>query len=177
MKVRQAVIYTGEVFEVPQGIQRIDTKATHGWQVRYGGTQLFSDRLVGGGDPARSLALATKELLKRIAAMPAPTKLQPRRSVNKSTDLPVGISGPMLRLRKGSEVRDISLSVLEPLFGRKPRRRTIYIGTENTYTKQRFKAALARAIEMRQAAEAKYQLAETRAKRAEGREFKASLVK
>ena len=74
-------------------------------------------------------------------------------------------------------VRDISLSVLEPIFGRKPRRRTIYIGTENTYTKQRFKAALARAIELRQAAEAKYQLAETRAKRAASREFRAGLVK
>ena len=177
MKIREAVIHTGEVFEVPQGIQRIDTQATHGWQVRYAGTKLFSDRLVGEGDPAKSLALATKELLKRIAAMPAPSKLQPHASVNKGTDLPVGISGPMLRLRKGSVVRDISLSVLEPLFGRKPRRRTIYIGTENTYTKQRFKAALARAVEMRQAAEVKYQLAETRAKRAAGREFKASQSK
>ena len=174
MKVREATIYTGEVFQVPQGIQRIDTQATHGWQVRYGGTQLFSDRLVGSGDPAKSLVLATKELLKRIAAMPAPTKLQPRPSLSKTTDLPVGISGPMMRLRKGSEVRDISLSVLEPLFGRKPRRRTIYIGTENTYTKQRFKAALGRAIEMRQSAQAKYQLAETRAKRAAGRAYKVS---
>jgi hypothetical protein len=174
MKIRKATIYTGEVFEVPQGIQRIDTYATHGWQVRYGGTKLFSDLAAGGGDPARSLAMATKELLKRIAAMPAPTKLQPRPNVNKSTDLPVGISGPMMRLRKGSLVHDISLSVLEPLFGRKPRRRTIYVGTENTYTKQRFKAALLRAVTLRQGAEVKYQLAETRAKRAAGRAFKVA---
>lgn len=175
MKIREAVIYTGEVFDVPQGIQRIDTQATHGWQVRYGGTKLFSDLRVGGGDPARSLAMATKELLKRIASLPAPTKLQPRPSVGKSTDLPVGISGPMVRARSSTQVHDISLSVLEPLYGRAPRRRTIYIGTENTYTKQRFKEALARAVELRRAAQEKYQIAETRAKRAAGRAFKASL--
>ena len=176
MKVREAVIYTGEVFEVPQGIQRIDTRATHGWQVRYGGTKLFSDLSAGGGDPARSLALATKELLKRIADMPTPTKLQLRPSLSKSTDLPVGISGPMVRARTRSQVCDVSLSVLEPLFGRTHRRRTIYIGTENTYTKQRFKAALVRAVELRNAAEEKYQIAETRAKRAAGRAFKAALA-
>lgn len=176
MKTRESTIYTGEVFEVPSGIQRIDTLGTHGWQVRYAGTKLFSDMLAGGGDPARSLAMATKELLKRIAVMPAPTKLQPRPSVNKTTDLPVGISGPMFRQRKGSGARDISLSVLEPLFGQKPRRRTVYVGTENTFTKLRFKAALARAVDMRRAAEEKYRLAETRARRAAGRAYKVSLA-
>ena len=42
MKTRNITLFSGEQFEVPQGIQRIDHRATHGWQLRYGGTKLFS---------------------------------------------------------------------------------------------------------------------------------------
>ena len=38
MKFRTVTIFSGHVFEVPQSVQRIDHRATHGWQLRYGGT-------------------------------------------------------------------------------------------------------------------------------------------
>jgi hypothetical protein len=174
MKTREVVIFSGHKFQVPQCIQRIDHRATHGWQLRYGGTKLFSDHTTDGSGAALALELATKELLRRIATLPAPTRLQRGPSQNKTSDLPVGISGPVVRVRRGGRVRDCSLAVLIPRFGQPPRRRTIYIGTENTYTVQRFNAALARAIEMRAAAEAAYQQAETRARRAEARAMKAA---
>jgi hypothetical protein len=169
MKIRDVVIHTGEHFEVPQGIQRIDHRATHGWQLRYGGTKLFSDGLAGASD---ALVAATRELLSRIAKLPAPSKLQREPNQNKSTDLPVGISGPIVRQRSGSVIRDCSLLVSIPRFGGVPQRRTVYIGTERTYTVARYKKALARAIEMREQAEEAYQRAATRAKRAEGRALK-----
>jgi uncharacterized protein (DUF2384 family) len=177
MKVRSVVIFSGDTFEVPQCIQRIDHRATHGWQLRYGGTKLYSDHTRDGSGAADSLSKATKELLKRIATLPAPTRLQRGPSQNKSNDLPVGITGPVVRTRVGGRVRDCSLAVLIPRFGDSPRRRTVYIGTENTFTKAKFKAALEKAVEMRQQAEEAYRRAETRAMRAAGREYKASLKK
>ena len=119
---------------------------------------------------------ATKELLKRIAALPAPSLLQRGPSINKRSGLPPGITGPVVRRRASSSTRDCSLMVLIPRYGDKPQRRTIYIGTENTYTIERYEKALARALEMRQAAEMAYQKATTRAKRAAARELKAQLV-
>lgn len=175
MKLRTIVIFSGETFDVPQCIQRIDHRATHGWQLRYGGTKLFSDHTSDGAGAAASLEKATKELLKRIAALPAPSLLQRAPSVSKTSDLPVGISGPVLRIRRGGRTRDASLSVLIPRFGEKPRRRTVYIGTENTYTPARFEAALARAIVMRTEAEEAYELATTKARRAGAREHKKNL--
>ncbi len=175
MKVRNIVLFSGEAFEVPQGIQRIDHRATHGWQLRYGGTKLYSDHTSDGSGAAASLAKATKELHKRIATIPAPSLLQRGPSANKSSGLPAGITGPVVRVRRGGKTRDCSLMVLIPRFGDKPRRRTIYIGTENTYTLERYHAALERAIEMRKAAEEAYEKATTRAKRAEAREHKAHL--
>ena len=77
--------------------------------------------------------------------------------------------------QRNGRARDCSLSVLIPRFGEKPRRRTIYIGTENTYTQARFQAALERAIEMRTAAEQAYEAATTHAKRAQAREHKKLL--
>ena len=116
MKIRDVVIFTGKRFEVPQGIQRIDHKATHGWQLRYGGTKLFSDHSPDGSGASAALVQATKELLSRIARLPAPSKLQREPNENKTTDLPVGISGPIVRLRKGAKVHDCSLSVSLPRF-------------------------------------------------------------
>lgn len=83
----------------------------------------------------------------------------------------------MVRQRSGSRVRDASLSVLVPRFGKPPLRRTVYIGTENTYTVERYQKALARAIEMRAEAEEAYQRAATRAKRADGVAMKAAARK
>lgn len=172
MKTRDVVIFTGKRFEVPQGIQRIDHLATHGWQLRYGGTKLFSDHTPDGSGAPAALVKATKELLNRIAKLPAPSKLQTRPNENKTTDLPVGISGPIVRQRAGSRVRDCSLSVSLPRYGDSPRRRSVYIGTENTYTVERYNAALIRAIEMRRNAETAYQRAATRAKRLASKSLK-----
>jgi hypothetical protein len=173
MKFRHVVLFSGEAFTVPQGIQRIDHRATHGWQLRYGGTKMFSDHSADGSGAAAALDKATRELLRRIATMEAPTTLQLAPSRNKTSDLPPGISGPVVRQRRGAKVRDASLSVLIPRYGDKPRRRTVYIGTENTYTVQKYEAALARAMTMRQEAEIAYRRDVTRAKRAEGRKLKA----
>ena len=173
MKTRQVVIFSGERFLVPQCVQRIDTRSTHGWQVRYQGTKMFSDHSADGSGAAASLAKATAELKRRIAQMPAPTKLQQRPSGNKSSDLPVGISGPIVRSRQGSKVRTAVLSVLMPQYGKSVRCSTVYIGTENTYTAERYIAALNRAVEMRRDAEEAYRIAETKARRAEGRAMKA----
>jgi len=173
MKFRHVVLFNGQAFEVPQGIQRIDHLATHGWQLRYGGTKMFSDHSADGSGAALALEKATRELLRRIATLQAPTALQRAPSQNKSSDLPPGISGPIVRQRSGSRVKEASLSVLIPRYGEKPRRLTLYIGTENTYTLQKYEAALARAIQMRQEAEETYQRDVTRAKRAEGRKLKA----
>ena len=175
MKFRTVTIFSGQVFEVPQSVQRIDHRSTHGWQLRYGGTKLYSDHTNDGSGAAESLKLATKELLKRIADMPAPSLLQRAPSANKSNNLPVGISGPIVRLRRGSVLRDCSLAVLIPRFGQSPQRRSIYIGTENTYTVARFKAALKRAEEMRAEAVAAYELAVTRDKRSQARQHKKDL--
>lgn len=165
MRFRDVTIFTGTHFSVPQGIQRIDHRATHGWQLRYGGTKLFSDHSNDGSGAEAALAAATRELLKRIARLPAPTTLQQEPSGNKTSDLPVGIFGPVVRARRGSKLRYASLSVLVPRYGDVPLRKSIYIGSENTYTVARYEAALAKAIEMRAKAEAAYQRAATRAKR------------
>ncbi len=175
MKLREIVIFNGDTHRVPQCIQRIDHRATHGWQLRYGGTRLYSDGGNDGSGAAASLQKATRELLKRIAVLPAPSTLQREPSQNKTTDLPVGISGPVVRQRAKSLVRDCSLSVLIPRFGQKPLRRSIYIGTENTYTLPRYQVALKRAIEMRAEAVEAYEKAATKAKRAEGRALRAEL--
>ena len=171
MKTRDVVIFSGKRFKIPQGIQRIDHRATHGWQLRYGGTKLFSDGTQDGSGAAASLKLATDELFKRIAKLPAPSKLQRTPNENKTTDLPVGISGPIVRLRPGAKVRECNLSVSLPRFGSIPRRSTIYIGNENTYTVKRYKEALERAIKLREEAEQAYQRDATRAKRAGAKEL------
>jgi hypothetical protein len=179
MKIRKTTIFNGTVFEVPQGVQGIDHRATHGWQVRYGGgsgsTQLFSDHSKDGSGAAAALQAATKELLKRIANLPAPSSLQSKPSSHKTNGLPVGISGPVLRKRGANSGGDASPSVLVPVFGETSRRSTIYIGTEKTYTVERVEAALARAVALRTAAEQAYALAAARAKRAEARVLQLDL--
>ncbi len=176
MKTRDVVIFNGKRFKVPQCIQRIDHRYTHGWQVRYGGTKMFSDGTNDGSGAAASLELATKELIRRIATMPTPSKLQPSPSAGKVSGLPVGISGPLVRMRSGSNTRYASLQVLLPRFGQKPQNKNVYIGSESTYTVERFQEALARAVKMRQDAEAAYRVAETRARRADARALKVAMA-
>lgn len=170
MKTRDVVIHTGERFRVPPHIQRIDHRSTHGWQLRYGGTKLYSD---GSAGARAALEAATQELARRMARLPAPTRLQQQPSGRKRTDLPVGISGPVVRRRPGSQTLDSSLSVSLPRFGEAPLRRSVFIGTQNTYTPERYLAALAKAIALRERAERAYQRAATQARRAQARQLLA----
>jgi hypothetical protein len=176
MKFRRVTIFSGHRFDVPQCIQRIDHRATHGWQLRYGGTKLYSDHSGDGSGAAAALALATRELLRRMSTLPAPTTLQHAPSANKKSGLPPGISGPIVRQRRGGRVRDCSFAVLLPRFGEPPTRRSIYIGTENTYSEDKYHAALDRALAMRQQAEERYRLAATRARRADARALRQALA-
>jgi len=182
MKFREVELPCGYRFRVPQGIQRIDHRGTHGWQLRYGrGTRLFSDHSVDGSGAHAALTLATRELLHRIATEPAPSLLQKAPSRHKKNALPAGISGPVVRQRASGVVRqrasgvvrDCSFTVLVPRFGDKPQRRTVYIGTENTYTPEKYAQALARAVALRDAAVLAYEKAATAAKRRAGRELRA----
>jgi hypothetical protein len=176
MKTRDVVIFSGKRFKVPQCIQRIDHRYTHGWQVRYGGTKMFSDGTNDGSGAKASLEAATKELIRRITTMPTPSKLQPKPSASKNSGLPVGISGPLVRMRTGSSTRYASLQVLLPRFGEKPQNKNVYIGSESTYTVERFQEALKRAIELRQEAETAYRLDETKARKAEAKAMKAAMA-
>jgi hypothetical protein len=79
-----------------------------------------------------------------------------------------------VRLRPNSKVRDCSFSVSVPVYGGKPRRRSVYIATENTYDKERFQEALNRAVAMRKEAEVLYEREATKAKRAEAKLLKTA---
>lgn len=176
MRFREVTIFSGDRFVVPQCVQRIDHRATHGWQLRYGGTKLFSDHSNDGSGAEGALALATKELIRRIRTIDAPTTLQRAPSANKSSALPPGISGPIVRERAGGRARDCSLAVLLPRFGEPPVRRSVYVATEGTYTAAKMRAALKRAVAMREEAEGVYRKQATRARRAEAKELQAMLA-
>ena len=110
----------------------------------------------------------------RIASLPAPVSLQKAPSAHKTSNLPSGISGPIVRQRSKARTRTAALSVLLPQFGKPPKCSSVYIGTEGTYTTARFKRALARAIELRRFAEEQYELDATRAKRKAGSALRAA---
>jgi hypothetical protein len=170
MKYRKVEIFTGKTFRVPEHIQRIDHESTHGWQLRYGKrTKMFSDFTPDGKGAKAALALAEAELLKRIDALPAPSRLRRDVSANKTTDLPVGVSGPIARQRAGRNFAEYSFGVTIPRFGAKPTNRSVYIGTESTYSEERVAIALAKAIELRNKAQRAYQKAATVEKRATSR--------
>jgi len=176
MLFRDVQIFNGDCYRVPQCIQRIDHRATHGWQLRYGGTRLFSDHSNDGSGAEAALAKATRELVRRIATLDAPTTLQRAPSANKSSGLPPGISGPIVRGRAGGRTRDCSLAVLLPRFGAPAQRRSVYIATETTFTQAKLRAALKRAVAMRAEAEEAYRKAATRARRADGKVLRAMLA-
>ena len=166
MKQRKVKIFSGKTFAVPQGIQRIDSTSTHGWQVRYQGTKFFSDGMPADGSGATaSLTTAIKELLRRIATMPAPVVLKRGPSAHKSSGLPAGISGPIIVSRGEDRVRSAVLSVLLPRFGGTPQLKSVYIGTENTYTQTKYRAALVEAKALRAEAVATYENDATKARR------------
>jgi hypothetical protein len=176
MKQRKVTLFSGHKFNVPQGIQRIDSQSTHGWQVRYQGTKFFSDGGADGTGAAKSLTAATRELLNRIATMPAPVVLKRGPSAHKSSGLPAGISGPIVVNRGDTHVRSAVLSVLLPRFGSTPQLKSVYIGTENTYTITKYRAALVQAKSLRAEAVAAYEEAATKARRRSANELRKELA-
>jgi hypothetical protein len=165
VEYRRVTIFTGAKFDVPTHIQRIDTKATHGWQLRYGRSKMFSDHTNDGAGASESLEAATAELAKRVARLPAPTGLRSDVLARKGSDLPVGISGPREVRRPNKNVAQYYLQVTYPIVGARPANRQVYIATENTYTDEKFQMALAKAIALRDTNVRKYKLASTRLKR------------
>jgi hypothetical protein len=171
MRIREVGIFTGATFQVPEHIQRIDTRATHGWQVRYGSkeerTKIFSDFTNDGSGADASLKRAVTELHKRIKRLQAPTGLRTKPATRKTTELPPGISGPALRSSNSpGRTPYYCYQVSIPLPSGGNTTKAVYIGTENTKTHERETAALAKAIEIREQAARKYELAATKAKRA-----------
>ena len=172
MNYRECFIFNGVRFSVPAHIQRIDklhkeaNKTIHGWQLRYGKWTFFSDRSLDGSGAESSLAEATRELIRRIHTIDAPTGLRRHVGSGKSTGLPPGISGPIFRIRKDRRVPELNFGVSIPRFGMKPTNATVYIGTENSVDDERYQIALARAIEIRKKAEVAYQQAANQARRA-----------
>lgn len=164
MERRIVEIFTGKVFKVPSHIVRLDHEATHGWQVRYGKPwKMFSDHTNDGSGARRSLAEAIDELAKRVKRLPAPTGLRTAVSVNKTSGLPVGISGPKLRQREGKGTAYCEFQVTFPVVGSKSKNTHVYIGTQNTVTKEKVEAALAKAIALRNKHVKKYQQASNQA--------------
>ncbi|PTQ88917.1 hypothetical protein [Agitococcus lubricus] len=171
MQYREHIIYTGEKFYVPENIQRIDIdypKSTHGWQVRYAGkTKFFSDHNSERIGAEQALQQAIVHLTKMIDKYRAPTSLRRQTSPRKKTDLPLGISGPLMRVNKGRNTVEYNYSISIPRFGLKPTTKRVYIGTDKTFSPAKCRAALKRAKEIRKEAEKAYILAATEARRAD----------
>ena|SRR5690348_2395799 len=155
MEFRKVVTAFGQAFEVPQWIQRLDNKATHGWQLRYGQFTMFTDHTNDGSGSRKALKLARAELKKRMQTLPAPNYIRHKTSAHKANKLPVGISANE-RVRKGRKTLEYYLLVSFPRFGERSTTKSVYVGTENTYTEERFEKALAKAEKIRQRAVKKY---------------------
>ena len=173
MKTREITLDSGEKFTVPQGVQRLDSRSTRGWQVRYQGTRYFADGTAG---PKKALGAATRELLRRIATLPAPVVLKRSASPLKTSELPPGISGPLLVTKPGTGEQSAVLSVLIPRFDEPNQTRQIYIGTSRTYTQARYKAALAQAVQLRAESVLLYESAATKARRKAAAAMKKALA-
>ncbi len=140
------------LFQVPRHIQRIDIDepgkaGTHGWQVRWDGTKFFSDAAEGKRDAAGSLA-RSERYLQSIYTGPRPRL---RETEHKDKKHRTGIAGVQLahRRRKDRQIAEVYLRVNPPMQGGVPR--SIYVGTENTITQARMRAALKKARAMRDA--------------------------
>ena len=97
-------------------------------------------------------------------------------SPSKTSNLPVGISGPILVGRTDSAGQSAVLSVLVPRFGETNQVKQIHIGTAQTYTKTRYRAALAKAVELRTESLALYEAAATKSKRRAATAMKKALL-
>ena len=165
MEYRSHTIFTGLSLEVPKYIVRLDARKVHGWQLRYGKWKLFSDHSNDGTGAEAALLVATAELARRIAKLPAPTGLRNQSRSGKANDMPLGISGPMALKRAGTSYTQYYLQVSFPVHDGKPANRSVYIATENTLTPEKYQAALTKAVALRESGVRKFKLATTKAKR------------
>ena len=165
MEFRRREIFTGKSFDVPTHIVRLDGKKVHGWQLRYGKRTLFSDHSTDGTGADTALTAATAELARRITKLPAPHGIRSAMKEGKINDMPVGISGPVTRTREGYSAIQYYLQVNYPTPGGKPANRSVYIANENTLTPEKYQAAFAKAVALRDTGVRKFKLAATKAKR------------
>ena len=167
MRLRTDSTYLGDVSGVPSTIQRIDQDSTHGWQLRYGTgpTEWFNDQSADRNGVKLALQSSVEALRKRIKKLQAPTGLRTTTVPWKSSNLPSGISGPVLRQpKKNTPYFCFQVDVPQPNGGTK--KKAVYIGTEMTSTPEREIAAREKAIALRQEAERKVQIARTKQARA-----------
>jgi hypothetical protein len=146
VKHSRIVVVGNLPFIVPPRIQRCGPA----WQVRYRGTVLFSDGTAG---PRASLRAATIELMRRYGEVPPKQRsgLRDAPLRHKSTDLPAGISGPVL-VHKPGRGAYAEFKVSLPRRGRPNGGTSVYIAAESTWSQDRYDAALAKAIARRDAA-------------------------
>ena len=107
MKLRDVIVFN-ETYQVPERVQRIDTKGTHGWQLRYGSTKLFSDHSNDGSGALVSLTEAVTELHRRIDRLPAPSGLRADITARKSSDLRSEYRAPRLDCGPGARFTNTS---------------------------------------------------------------------
>ena len=161
--MREKVTEFGHSFMVPTWIERIPP--SHGWQLRFGQWKYFADGSSDGSGSAASLKKAISELKTRIKSSKIPNQIKRSARADKLNDLPVGISGPKATLIGNSDISQHHLQVSVPRYGKTPTNRTVYIGTDNTYTDERFEKALAKAIRIREDAVKAYEIDHERATR------------
>lgn len=149
--------------KVPPFIYRIDTPNTAGWQIRVWTdrnkevTEFVSDSHGEEDSKLKSLGLAAKRLQELLMVLPIgdPPGLRIQVSPKKSNEMPVGVSGPKERVRKG-RVPYADFQVACPVYGETMRRRNVYIASMYTYSASKEKAALKKAVQMRKEAIEKY---------------------
>lgn len=154
------------VFDVPTHVVRIDstkrTGATHGWQVRFKGTKMFSDGLFG--DDAGNSLRAAKTYLTRVFVPPA-TPFPPLRTREAAgrKQVPLGVPGLSLRWaqkeKRNARQLYIQVGVPVPARGRKTVHRNVnvYVATDGTLTDSHLRRALQRAVDLRGRVDRLYQ--------------------
>lgn len=166
LALRRVRVAGAGVFDVPTHIVRIDSSkrrgATHGWQVRFKGTRMFSDGLYGGS-AQRSLR-AAKEFLTRVFVPPASPfpPLRSREAAGRKR-VPLGVPGLSLRWaqkeKRNAKQLYIQVGVPVPVRGRKTLHRNvnIYVATDGTLTDGHLRRALQRAVDLRGRVDRLYQ--------------------
>lgn len=167
LKTRQAIA-RGKIFQVPQGIVRIDIFekgwGTHGWQVRPPKyhedqrTKLFSDRVdFSDKGPAHSLRRALAYMAQNpptphVRQYPGKSEVtaQPEKLSTGATSIASGFHGIRLVLkhRKNRSFQEIYVEASNIEKGKASKR--FYCGTLETATEDRVAAALSKALEARQ---------------------------